>query len=87
MKIDGPTNILASKTSLESLGTNLISLSIPRKSKKTRVEPRGIAIRTNTFRVTCSVSSLNKIACERNHASGKITRAKVEIPNVNNFFS
>ena len=64
-----------------------MSLSIPIKSKKIKVDPKGIAIKTRTFLVTCSVSSRNKIACERNQARGKITSASVEIPNVNSFFS
>ena len=36
---EGPANILASKDSLLSLGDNLIILSMPQNSKKTKVEP------------------------------------------------
>ena len=60
--MEGPTNIRASRPSLESFGAKLIILFIPEKSKKINVEPKGIAIKTKIFLVTCSVSSLNKIA-------------------------
>ena len=62
MNIEGPTNIRASSPSLESFGAKLIILFMPEKSRNINVEPKGIAIRTRIFLVTCSVSSLNKIA-------------------------
>ena len=51
------------------------------------VEPNGIAIKTRTLRVTISVSSLNKIACDKNQNRGKIAKASVEIPKLKSFFS
>ena len=60
---------------------------MPKNNKNINVEPSGIAIKTSTLRVTISVSSLNKIACDRNQNNGKIAKANVEIPKLKSFFS
>ena len=59
---------------------------MPKNNKNINVEPSGIAIKTSTLRVTISVSSLNKIACDRNQNNGKIAKANVDIPKLKSFF-
>ena len=60
---------------------------MPKNNKNMNVEPSGIAIKTRTFRVTISVSSLNNIACDKNQNNGKIAKANVDIPKLKSFFS
>ena len=83
INIEGPANIFASNESLFSIGANLISRSIPLNNKKTKEEPTKRPITTSKFLEISSVSSLNKMAWERNHTRGKAPSAKKEIPKLN----
>ena len=80
IKIVGPTNILASKETLFSLGAKDTILFIPKKSRKTKEEPTNIPKIIKTFLDTTSVNSLNKIACVKNQINGNTPRASIVIP-------